>query len=122
MAERPRDQLFFQIATRHQLTNTFLIWFIFFDTLAQIHLKLRILLRVVAEEKCFCWFDSAAEPRTEVIVVNTSLKALCMKLDHDFEQGEVKVLLFGGSEVLGKRLRRDISNMIVIYGEEGLSN
>ena len=76
----------------------------------------------MAEEKCFCWLDGIAKPCTEVVVVNTSLEALSVQLDHDFKQCEVKVLLLGGTKILGKRLRCDIPNMIIIDGKKGLSN
>ena len=76
----------------------------------------------MAEEKCFCWLNGVTKPCTEVIIVNASLEALSVQLDHDLKQCEVKVLLLRGSKILSKRLRCDIPNMIIINGKKGLSN
>lgn len=76
----------------------------------------------MAEEKCFSWLNGVTKPCTEVVIVHASLETLSVQLDHNLKQCEVKVLLLGGSKILGKRLRRDIPNMIIINRKKGFSN
>ena len=58
-----------------------------------IHLKLWVFLGVMTEKKCFCWLDAAAEPATEVIVVDARFEALCIQFDQDLKESKVKVFL-----------------------------
>ena len=74
----------------------------------------------MAEDKCFCWLDGVAEPRAKVIVAYLRFETFGVEFDQDLEQGEVEVLLFGRAEVLSDRLRRDVADMIIVDGEEGL--
>ena len=48
------------------------------------------------------------------------LQAFGVEFDQDLEQCEVKVFLFRCAEVLSDCFRRDIADMVIIDGEEGL--
>ena len=100
-AESCLGELFSQIFAGHDRRHCVLVRLSLVYRSLKVHLKLGVLLGVVAEEKCFCWLDCAAKPSTEVTVADPSFQALCVQLNQNFKQGEVKVLLLRGAKVLG---------------------
>jgi len=93
LTESPLYKLLFQIAASHELADTLLVWFILLYHLPEIDLELGVLLRVMAEEKCFCWLDCISKPSTKVIVINTRLQSFRMQFNENLEQSEIEILL-----------------------------
>ena len=47
----------------------------------------------MAEEECFGWLDTVAQPAHKVVIVDASLESLGVELDQDFQKCEVEILL-----------------------------
>lgn len=68
----------------------------------------------MAEEKCFCWLDTATKPAHEIIVVYARFETLRVQFDQDFEKSEIEIFLLRCAKVLGERFSCDVSTMVVI--------
>lgn len=119
-AECALNELFLEICLGYDGGNRLLIRLNFLYVALQIYFKLRVLFRVMAEEKCFCWLDAAAQPADKVCVVDARLQPFCVQLDQNFKQCEIKVFLLRSAKIFCKRFSSDEAAMTVVNRQEGL--
>ena len=93
-AKRTLDQSFFQAGLCNYSRSNLLAWFNLLHRFLKIYFKLGILFGVVAEDKCFCWFNTVAKPADKVIVIDPGLEPFSVQFNQNLQQSEVEIFLF----------------------------